>query len=270
MKSLLRANIGLNLIFYRRNKLLLVVSLFIVVVLMISSLPVLLNVPGTGNTRIVILLFSKFSKLAMVITAGLGLLFVSHHVGNRSLKMVFTKPCSPEVWLLSSYLSAILISAVLYVGIISLCSVLFLSWDIPFQWGLLYVAAKDFCRSIILLFYITFFAVIIHPVIAVLIVFIFRDGMLYTGKMILAGGIRIVGEGSAASFLKLSKMIVDTLYMLVPAFDPYAEETARIYTSFHIPEGGWKYLFLTLVYTIVVSALFYLLSVYFLKRKRHI
>ncbi len=270
MKSLLRANIGLNLIFYRRNKLLFVVSVFIIVVLMFSSLPVFLNISGTGNLRIVILLFSKFSKFAMIITAGLGLLFVSHHVGNRSLKMVFTKPCSPEAWFLSSYLSASLISAVLYAGIIFLCSILFLSWDIPFQWGLLFVAAKDFCRTIILLSYITFFAVIMHPVIALLTVFIFRDGMLYAGKIILAGGIKVLGENSAAPFLKFSKMVVDGFYMIVPAFDPYAEETSIIYTSFRIPDGGWTYLFLTLVYTIVVSALFYFLSVYFLKNKRHI
>jgi hypothetical protein len=268
--SQLITNIKINFKFYRRNRLLLVASIFIILVLGLSTIPAIFFLTKTKHLEIIRIIFSELSWFTTIITAGLGLLLISHHIRNRSTKMVFTKPCPPDIWLLSSLLSASIVSLVFYTGIFLVCSTLFIAWNIPFQWGIFYISFNDFLQTIIILSYITFLTVLFHPVIAVLFIFIFREGTFYFLKILLMSGIKAAGESSITPCLKLLKGFVDIIYMILPTFNPYSEKTSQVYSSLRISDADWGYLLLTFLYTLSASALFYLLSDYFLKKKRHI
>ncbi len=265
----LLANIKINLKFYRRNKFLLVALIFIIAILGLSMIPTIFFFTKTKYFEIVKMIFFQLSWFATIITGALGLFFISHHIGNHSTKMVFTKPCPPEVWLLSGFLSAIIVSLFLYIVIFFICSILFIIWNIPFQWGIIYVVFNDFLKTIIVLSYIIFLTILFHPVIAVLLVVIFREGNFYFAKILLMSKIEESKEGLSI-FLKILKGLVDIVYMALPCFSPYFKETSRIYSSFRILDVNFLCLFLTLVYTLCISVFFYFLSNYFLKKKRHI
>jgi len=268
--SQLVTNIKVNLKFYKRDRLLFIASIFIICILGLSVIPALFFLTKTKHLQIITTIFSQLSKFITLITAALGLLFISHHIRNRITKMVFTKPCSPETWLLSSFLSASLVSLALYAGIFSICSILFLVWKIPFQWGILYITVNDFLQALIALSYITLLAVLFHPVIAVLFIFIFHDGTFYYLKLLLTGGIKVSGESSLTSMLKFAKWIVDIIYMLIPNGEPFSEKMSVVYSSLRISTESLQYLFFAFAYTLFVTVFFYLLSLYALKKKRHI
>jgi hypothetical protein len=263
-------NLRINFKFYRRNRLLLVVVILMVVVLGLSAIPALFFLTKTKYLVIIKMIFSQFSTFTTIITATLGLLFISHHIGNRTTKMVFTKPCPPEIWLLSGLLSASFVSLILYACIFSICSIFFFVWDVPFQLGIFYITINDFLQAIIILSYITFLTILFHPVIAVLIVLIFQEGTFYYFKLLLMSGIKTAGEGSLSLSLKFAKWIVDTIYMVIPTYEPFSEKMSSVYSSLRISMDDWKYLFLAFAYVVVVSSFLYLLSLYFLKKKRHI
>ncbi len=270
MYSKLMTNIGVNFKFYRRNRLLVAVSIFIILVLGLSTVPAMFFLTKTKHLEIISMIFHQLSSFATIITAGLGLLLISHHIRNRSIKMIFTKPCPPDIWLLSSLISASIVSLILYTGTFLICSVLFFVWDIPFQWGIIYITINDFLQAIIILSYITFLSVIFHPVLAVLFIFIFHEGTFYYLKILLMSGIKAAGEGSVSPLLKILKGFADIIYMILPTTNPFSEKTSQIYSSLRISDASWKYLLLTLLYTLIISALFYLFSDYFLKKKKFI
>lgn len=257
-----------NFKFYKRNRLLVVASLFIIFLMGLSTIPALVFFSKTKHLDMITTVFSRLSSFTTIITAGLGLLLISHHVSSRNVKMVFTKPCSPEVWLGSSLASALAVAMTMYAGIFIICSLLFAIWDIPYQWGVLYVVLNDFLIAIILLSYISFLSVVFHPVIAVLFMLIFHESTFYFFKMILSGGIKALGESSVVPLLKVLKGLVDFIYMVLPTFSPFSEKTAKIYSSLRLSDAGLQYIFYTCGYALISAAFFYLLSVYFLKRKR--
>jgi ABC-type transport system involved in multi-copper enzyme maturation permease subunit len=224
----------------------------------------------TKHLEIIKMVFSQLSSFATIITAGLGLLFISHHIRNRTTKMVFTKPCPPEIWLLSGFFSASIVSLAFYVVIFLICTKLFFVLGIPYQLGIFYFIFNEFFQAIILLSYVILLTVLFHPVIAVLFVFIFQDGTFYYVKLLLMSGIKATGESSVSPFLKLIKGFVDIIYLILPTFKPFSEETSHIYSSLRISDANWAYFLLTFAYTLSISALFYFLSAYFLKKKRHI
>jgi hypothetical protein len=266
--SLVLTNVLVNFKFYRRNRLLVSASLFIIFVMCLSTLPAVIYFSKTKHLDIIITVFARLSNFATIVTAGLGLLLVSHHLSNRTVKMVFTKPCPPGVWLGSSLASALTVSLTLYSGIFIICSLMFAVWDVPYQWGILYVVLNDFLKTIILLSYISFLSVVFHPVIAVLFLIVFHESAFYFFKTLLYGGIKALGESSAVPFLKVLKGLVDLLYMVTPTFTPFSEETAKIYSSLRLSDAGLQYLLMTCAYALTSAAFFYLLAVYFLKKKR--
>ncbi|MBI5640073.1 MAG: hypothetical protein HZA17_06600 [Nitrospirae bacterium] len=268
MFSQIVTNIKVNLIFYRRNRLVFVASLFIIFMLVLSSIPGLLFMTKSKHVEIIRLVFVELSRFATILTAGLGLLFMSHHIRSRSIKMVFTKPCLPETWLLSGFLSGAIVCFSLYIIIFLLTSSLFFIWDVPFQWGIFYMTVNEFLQALIVFSYMTFLAVIFHPVAAVFFAFLFQEGVLYYGKIVLSSGIKAYNAGILTSVLQFLKVIVDIAYLVLPSFKPFSAEMSKVYSSLRLTDAEWDYLFLAFGYTFFISALFYLLSDYFLKKKR--
>jgi hypothetical protein len=270
MYALIRSNIATNLLFYRRNRLLVAATTFIVVLMVIFSIPGFLFSSKTQHLELLKQILHLVTGFATILTCGLGLMLVSQHIRDRSVKMVFTKPCLPEVWLLSSFLSAGLVAAVLYAFSLLLASILSVVWGIPFQTGIFFIVLNSFFQAMSLMAFATFLSVVLHPVLALFFLLIFQEGFFYQIKVLLMGGITTLGAGTAATALKIAKTVVDVLYMLWPTFSPYETKMVQLSSSLRGADVDWTYLALAIVYAIVLTALFYFLTDYVLKRKRYI
>jgi ABC-type transport system involved in multi-copper enzyme maturation permease subunit len=264
------ANIQTNLIFYRRNRLLVAATLFIMLALGLTFVPSLFFLSNTQHLELVRMIFKQMNDFALIVTAGLGLLLVSQHIKDRSIKMVFTKPCLPETWLLSSFLSAGLVAFVIYAGSFFIASLLSALWSIPFPAGTIYLSAYDFFQTISLMAYATFLSVLFHPVLAAMILLVFREGMFYWLKILIASGIKAAGAKPLFPLLKPLKFLVDAIYMLLPTFNPYAEKSEKVYSSLRGSDADWNYLLPAIAYALAVTALFYFLTAYVLKKKRYV
>src|SRR5258708_15617672 len=73
----------------------------------LSSLPPLFMHSGVQSFNALRQIFSVLNGFLLFFSGGLGLFIISSHLRSRSLKMVFTKPCSPALWLISAFLSAV-------------------------------------------------------------------------------------------------------------------------------------------------------------------
>jgi len=261
------ANVSTNFKFFRRNRLLLVIMIIMVAVLLLSTMPSFFYLSKTRHLYLIQRVLSQLDGYAMVISAAIGLLLITHHIRNRSLKMVFTKPCLPETWLLSAFVSTIIVAAALYLLILLITSVLFFVWDIPYQWGVVYIVMNEFLKTLITLAYISLLGVIMHPAVVVLFILFFSDNTFLFLKMILASGIK-ESKGLTVALLKALKFGADAIYMILPSFNPYYDEKAKVYGSLRLTDANWKYLLFTLCYAAAVTMLCYLLSTYFIKKKR--
>ncbi len=266
------SNIGTNLKFYRRNRLLVVASLVTVAVFCLSTLPSLFYVTQSRHLTMLITLFTEMNLFTYLVTAGLGLQFISQHLNDRSTKMVFTKPCLPDVWLLSGFLSAALVSFLLHVLNVALCAMLSWAWHLPFQWGIAGVACYNFIKSLILLSYISFLSLIIHPSLAVFSVLFFSESMFYYLKLSFMTSVKnapLSGMWSIAA-LQLIHKAVDVIYMLLPSLSPFGDRMLRAAYTLRMTPSQLKYLPLAFLYAACLCALFHFLSVVALKKKRHI
>ncbi len=270
MYAQLWANIATNLVFYRRNRLIVAAVIFIVVIMGLTTIPAVIFTSRSQHLEQIKIVMKLVTTFAMVVTAGLGLMLVSQHIRDRSVKMVFTKPCLPEIWLLSSFLSAGLVAAVLFAIALLVTSLLSVVWSIPFQSGIVYILLNDYFQAMSLMAFATFLSVVFHPVLALFVLFVLQEGLFYWLKVILAGGIKMAGESTIAPLLKFIKAIVDALYMLWPTFSPYGTKMEQISKTLRGSDADWTYLALAIVYAVVLTAMFYFLTGYVLKKKRYV
>jgi ABC-type transport system involved in multi-copper enzyme maturation permease subunit len=204
-----------------------------------------------------------------IITPILGVFTISHHIRNRSIKMVITKPCLPETWLLSSLLSPVIVCAILHIVIFLISASLFMIWGIPFQWGLLYISLDSFFKATIWLSYLIFLGSIFHPVVAILFALIIHEGTFYVLIIWIMAGIELVEAPVHETLLQYLKPIFYLIYMILPT-EPFSDKALSISTSLRPALSDLKYLFFTSAYTLVITSFFYLLAAYFLKKKRFI
>lgn len=270
MYAQLRANIETNLIFYRRNRLLVAAAIFIVIIMGLTSIPALLFTSKSQHLELIKTAMHLVTGFATVVTVGLGLMLISQHIRDRSVKMVFTKPCLPEVWLLSSFLSAGLVAGVLFAVALLVTSLLCAIWSIPFQSGIVYILLNGYFQAMSLMAFATFLSVIFHPVMALFVLLVVQEGLFYWLKVMLVAGIKAAGESAFVPLLKFIKMIADALYMLWPTFSPYGAKMSQVSSTLRGSDADWSYLVLAIVYAVVLTAMFYFLTGYVLKKKRYV
>jgi len=269
MYNRLRANIAVNFIYYRRNRLLLATTMLLLLITGFSAIPAAFFLTKSQHLSIIIMICKSLSGFATVITGGLGLLLISQHISNRSVKLVFTKPCPPEQWLMGSFVSAATVAAAFYALILIVGTTLFLYWKLPFQAGLPYIVLNDFCHAIIWLSYLSFLAVVFHPVVAFILVFVFQEGTFYWFQTLLASGIKAsAGKTALVPLLKTASVAVQGIYYLLPSTHPFGDKSGQVYESLRITNSDWGYLAGTIGYTCAVSLFFFLAAERALKRKR--
>jgi len=267
MSELLRANIVAHLAFYRRSRLLLAFLILFAVLTALEFVPQIFVPSGVQKFNTLREVFSTLNFFLMVFAAGLGLFIISAHLRSRSLKMVFTKPCPPAVWLLSAFLAAVLVAFLLNVIVFGGVTVLSLLWHIPVRSGLVFIAADTFTVSIGLVAYLMLLSTLLHPAIAAILAIIFNAEMFYGGLLWARSAIH---AGNHSAGLHALERVFHVLYLAAPIIRPFGKNTESIYLSLRVMHGEWKYLLYSLGYSLALSAVCYLIALGSLQRKKHI
>ena len=267
MTELLKANIWADVRFYRRSKLLLAFMLVFLLLTALQSLPPLFMNSGVQSFNSLQEIVADLNFFLLILAAGMGLLVISSHLRNRSLKMVFTKPCPPEVWLLSAFLSAAAMSLFLNVVVLGSTVVLSLLWHLPVRMGLVFVSAETFVASLGLIAYLMLLAMVMHPALAAIVAIIFNADLFYQFDVWTKAAIR---SGYSSIALRLVERLFHGLYILLPMVFPFDKQTENVHTSLRVMSVDWKYLPYSFGYTLALSAFCYFVSLLALKKKNHI
>ncbi len=266
LREMLRANVVADFAFYRRSRLLMAFGLAFLLLTGLSCLPQLFSDSGIDKFNTLRQVISQLNVFLLILSGGLSLFIVSSHLRNRSLKMVFTKPCSPAVWLLSVMLSAAAVSFLL--NLVVLGSGLFLSlvWRVPVRAGLMFLAIDTFTVSLIVIAYMILLATVAHPAIAVTFVAIFNADLFYQFQTWTSAAIR---SGKTHLGLRILERIFHFVYLVLPMYGAFGKQTGSVESSLRVEHGQWKYLVHSFGYALVFSIFCYLLALLTLQNKRH-
>lgn len=265
----LAENIRINFKFYRRNRLLQLIALFLVLIFCVTLFPSFICSGFTKKFYIITRIQSLLSSFILVMTAALALLMLYYHASTRCIKMVLTKPCLPEVWLLAAFLSGIILCFVLYTVSFLIALVLFLIWGIPFQWGLIFVALNNFATTVIIYSYLTMLTSIMHPALAALVALVIQEGTFHNLLVLLMGAVQGVTDPIKWFILKTLEQICAFFHIILPNYSPFSDRTSDIYKSYRVTGMGWLYLLYILGYTLLFAAFCYFVTVFFFKRRRY-
>ncbi|HWR98217.1 MAG TPA: hypothetical protein VN317_07310 [Candidatus Methanoperedens sp.] len=263
----LLANLWVNLVFFRRNNMLLVMALLIAGVGALGFIPSLIFETSTVKFSLIQSIFGSLDGTATVVAAVLGMLAVSHHLRSRCLKMVITKPCTPDAWLLSVFLSGIAVTGAIYLVIFLAVGALFLVWGVPFQWGLPFLAVAGFLEAVVVFAYLSMLTVLLHPVLAVLVALFFQDATFRQLITIAQAG-TTSASGGYKTFLEALDKALSVVYLILPSFGLFGNRMRDVHESYRVSGTALQYLSLTFAYAALLAALFYLVGAWALRRKR--
>ncbi|HOJ39223.1 MAG TPA: hypothetical protein PKW42_06250 [bacterium] len=268
MGKQLLTNLRCHLLFFSRNGLLLA----IVVVLAIHAGTGLffstLYESHTNRFYTIQEVTGMINGYSFVLVAALGILTIFSHLRDRCLKMVFTRPCPPEVWIFSLLLAIILVAAGLALIALLTGTTLFLVWKIPFQSGLVFVCMNNFLRSVTLAATLTFMSLLVHPVLAIFFVAAFQERTLFFFWMTTEAALRNVSTPREAFFSALGRNLARFFYYLVPIQEPFQEVWAEVSRSWVVLARDWLRLLLLVGYLMVFCSFLGILCAELLKRKR--
>src|SRR5260370_11816356 len=145
--------------------------------------------------------------------------------------MVFTKPCSPAVWLLSAFVSAVAVTLLLNFVVLASTVVLSFVWHLPVRAGLLFISMDTFVASVGLIAYLMLLATLAHPAIAVTFALIFNADLFYGAQMWAQSVIR---SGNSSLALRLLGRLFHYLYLLMPMVHAFGKKTDNINSTFHV------------------------------------
>jgi len=264
MLEQLLLNTRVHLRFFARNRLLLAFALVMLSFAALSMVPMVLYDTSANRFSLLQNVTGELTGFALVFTASLGLFALSSHLRARNVKMVLTKPCRPEVWLGSIFLAGALVGLVLHVGIAAVATILSVSWGIPLQPGIAFLAVDGFLRASIWLAVMTALTSALHPVIAVLVVMVVNEGVFYQLKFMLESAIAADGPGF---WNTLARLACDTVYTLLPMTEPFSEKTEAVYGSWRTSAADWVVLAGSLGYAALVTMVLYLVALFVLRRR---
>jgi hypothetical protein len=260
----LRANVSTHLKFFRRNRLLLAIAIVFTLVAAIYTTASLLFQSTAGRFELIRTVFDQLTWYSLIFTAALGLVLMSTHLRGKAVKLVLSKPCSVETWVASGFLSAILVSAILYTVVFLVSVSLSLIWNVPLQSGFAYITIEMFTRAVVTMSVITFLATLFHPIVALMLMMFFNEQMFYGLRLAFMTAVESTGGNVLLPFIEKAMYAI---YMLLPMQNLLSELSSDVYMSMRVTGEQWRYLMTSVVYSLCVATVFYLLSVRAVYRK---
>lgn len=262
-----QANLVASLIFFRRNRLVVLVGLLLCFMWGATLIPSLIFMSASDKFTLIRSMLEQSQGFVLVFVAVMAVMAVAYNINNRCLKMVVTKPCPPEMWLLAHYAAVLLVALVLQALILAAGIVLFKVWHIPMQWGVFYLFAESFLRIVTVVSILSFLVSVMHPLLAIVLMTLANEGTFY-GLLILLSAVLTGATGHVKMLYNIANVAVYALYLVVPSYSPFERQVQVIHSSLRMGWGDVKWLGLTLIYTVLVTALFYTLTAIVLRRRR--
>ncbi len=259
----LRANFDTDIKFYRRNRILMGASLIYIALTGLSLIPSFVYLSSSREFLILKALHDSLSTAVTIVVALMGLLFMSSHFRNRNVKMVLTKPCTPETWVAGVLLSTGAILFFLQILVVAITGILFLVFGLPFQSGLVFVTIDNFLSDWIIMSFVIFLATAMPPVIATIVAIIANEGAIYALRGIVSAG----HEATGSVALSVLDKVLYGIYMILPSYSLLKVRSATVLETWHVQPEEWVNLVFSLGYALAVVTLFYLLTLVLLRRK---
>ena len=270
MNDVLKANVITHLRFCARNRLVLVFGLLVAGVTALSVLPSFFMVTKNSRFDIVLSLFNTLSGFMTVLLGVIALLLVWYHRHQRCVKLVFTKPCTPETWVFSHYLTGM----VLYAGgmalTLALTVVLMGVWGLPWQWGLLPAILWQFLGVASVFSCLMALSTVMHPILALFALLVFSDRLFYQLVVLCRAGAESAGSLGLGTLLYGLEKLCLGLYLIVPGGHLFGERLSRLTSGFRMPAEDWLYLLGDTAYTALFVLLMYMVTVLALKKQRQV
>lgn len=263
------ANVKVNILFFVRNRLILAMSLVLLCLFGFSILPFAISGTTTPKFQTITQLFQTIRWFLVIFSGLLGLLPIFQHSKDRCIKMIITKPCPLGVWIASIVISGVSILLVAHLVVTVATATLFLAWDIPFQWGVLYTSASNLLFCVNVFTYILLLTVIVSQPVAVMIAAAFHDTLVYHMLVACSAGVETTTRPVLRVILQILEKAFYVGHAISPILNPFSHQMVSISRSLRAEFADLKYLAAASVYTILLGSVFCCLSVILLKRKRH-
>ena len=259
----LLANIDTDLKFFRRNRILLGATLLYLAFTALMLIPGVIFGSLSKHFDILKGLHDSLGNTVIVFTGLMGLLYMASHFRNRNVKMVLTKPCTPETWLAALVIAAAAISLALNLVVAAIAGVFFAVWGIPFQSGLIFVTLDNYFSGLIIFAFVVFLATSMPPVLAVIVAIIASESSIYWLRTIVTAGI----DAKVGGGLDLLDKLLYGIYMVLPSYSLFQHQSETVFQTWRVAPRDWLPLLYSALYTCAMMALFYLLTLAVLRRK---
>jgi hypothetical protein len=264
MRERLWLHVGSHLRLFRRSRIVLAVGLAILGFWVLGVLPFFFD--GTTGNRFNQLrsLSRQLAGLGWFLSAGLGLFVTSTHLRNKSVQVILTRPGSPQIWLASVFLAALVVAAATQLAGAAITFALSVLWGVPYQVGFLYLAIDSVFEAAIVIAFLTTLGAVVHPVVALLIALLFNEstfGSLRYGLSLMAA------QGQGGWLLATMKAVVIAIHEALPMLDPFATQTGDVAETLRVSGRTWGFLGATALYTFVVTTICFLLADLALRRR---
>jgi uncharacterized membrane protein YkvI len=231
--------------------------------------PSLLFMSARDKFQLIKMLIEQSQGFVMFFVAALAVMTLAYNFNQRCFKMVITKPCPPEAWLLAHYAAVLLVAAVLHVILLAASVVLFMVWHIPLQWGLFYLVGESFLELVVIVSVLSFLVTVMHPFLAIILMAIANEGTFYSLLVLISAALAKATAQAEKLWYGAANTVAYAFYLAIPSYSLFERKAAGIHSSLRMGWGDLKWLGLTLLYTLLASALFFILTALALRRRRH-
>jgi hypothetical protein len=264
MRERLWLHVGSHLRLFRRSRIVLAVGLVLLGFWVLGLLPFFFN--GTTGNRFnqLRLLSRQLAELGWLLSAGLGLFVTSTHLRNKSVQTILTRPGSPQIWLASVFLAALVVAAATQVAGALITFALSVLWGVPYQLGFLYLAIDSVFEAAIVIAFLTTLGAVVHPIVALLIALLFNESTFASLRFVLS---MMAAQGQGGWLLATMKAVVIGIHEALPMLDPFATQTGDVAETLRVSARTWGFLGATALYSFVVTTICFLLADLALRRR---
>jgi len=266
----LTEQIKVQLTFFRRNKLARVIGLFLFAILSVALIPFIALQSSEMRFELIQQIQKEIATFTLVMGMALAILTMHYHINSRCIKMVLTKPCRPEWWVLSVFVSIALICSCLHALGVIIVVILSIVWKIPFQMGIVFVALGGVAQSVIALSWGILLAALLHPAVAIVIIMVLQERVLYWLMIVSAGTVQGTTDRIYRFLFQVIQQIVTCCYILIPSFSLFSDRVQGVYLSYRVIAIDWVYMACTMGYAFLLAAFCYLATTLIFMRRRYI
>lgn len=263
-------HIKAQIVFFRRNRLIRAISLFVLIILSVTLIPAIVTQSSETRFKLIRNIQAEIGTFTFIVGVALAILTMYYHISSRCIKMVLTKPCRPEWWVLSVFISTALVCSCLELLGIIIATTLSLAWGIPFQMGIIFVALEGIAQSAVALSWAILLTAFLHPAVAVMIIMVIQEMTFYWLMIISMGAMQGTTDQIRRFMLQMAQQLLACCYIIIPSFAPFASRVKGVHLSYRVMAIDWIYLMCILGYSLLFAAFCYVITTLIFLRRRYI